>query len=352
MIGSAQQAATAAGHALLGNTGDHGANGLIDGLNSLRFDGTLALSDTTGTMLLLLTKGQVEASYKLGSYDRLEGKGQRFHLNPHPPSNLPQLPARDPTSNSELLRALPRFTPPDRLPPGAVDLPRLLERLNDEAFNGTVAYRTQRDSSLALLAGGTIRAAVHESGGALHSRAEALRALQKAGQTNARGVLELEALDPALALPLTALALDRAAPEGGSAAFSGLEVTTAGYTYWHNGQPFLTVTGSVIGPERRYALAEAGMIRTPEIELPSEPPGWEEQRYHLTLRGRDALNPMMELNMEFRNEHGSTGEQVLTVLGGGATLEQCARELGFELGELKPWLERLEAGGMIRASNR
>lgn len=349
MIGSARAPATAAGHALLGNTGDHGAEVLTDGLQSLRFSGTLALTDAAGTMLLLLAKGQVEASYKLGGYDRLESTGQHFHLNPHSPSDLPQLPPRDPNSGSELLRALPRLTPPERLPPGAVDLPRLLERLNDEAFNGTVGYRTPRDSSLALLAGGTIRAAVHESGGALHSRAEALRALQKAGQTNARGVLELESLDAALALPLTALALERTAPDD-KAAFTGLELTPAGYTYWRHGQPFLTVTGAVSGPQRRYALAEEGMVRTPEIELPSEPPGWEEQRYHLTLRGRDALNPMMELNMEFRNDHGSGGERVLTVLGGGATLEHCARELGFELGEMKPWLERLEGSGMIRSS--
>lgn len=350
MIGSARLPTTAAGHALLGNTGDHGADGMIDALGNLRFSGTLALTDATGTMLLLLAKGQVEASYKLGAYDRLEALGQRFHLNPHPPGNLPQLPPRDPNSASDLLRALPRLIPPERLPPGAIDLPRLLERLSDEAFNGTVSYRTSRDSSLALLAGGTIRAAVHESGGALHSRAEALRALQKAGQTTARGVLELEPLDSGLALPLTALALERTAPEK-AISFSGLELTPAGYTYWRNGQPFLTVTGTVSGPQRRYALAEESMVRAPEIELPSEPPGWEELRYHLTLRGRDALNPMMELNMSFRNDHGSGGERVLTVLGGGATLEQCARELGFELGELKPWLEKLEAAGMIRTNN-
>ena len=101
-------AGRSAGHALLGDTGDLSAEAFLDSLRNLRFTGTLALTDAYGTMLLLLAKGQVEASFKLGGYDDLAATRQRFHLYPHEPSESPQLPARSPNSESPLLRALPR----------------------------------------------------------------------------------------------------------------------------------------------------------------------------------------------------------------------------------------------------
>ncbi len=355
----AAQRAAGAGHALLGDTGDLPAEALLDGLRNLRFTGTLALSGPTGAAILLFAKGQVEASFKLGSYDGFDTPGQRFHLNPHEPTDLPRLPARAPKSASPLLRALPRLAPPERLRPGAVDLPKLLDRLAEGRFDGAIAYRENGSANgsgngsaaVALLVEGSIRAAVHEAGGELHSHAEALRALQRASQPRATGTLELEALDAGVIMPITALALERTAPAGGQG-FTGLEVTPAGYRYWRAGQPFLLVPGETSGPQRRYALAEEGGTKAPEIELPSEPPGWEDQRYQLTLRGRDALDPMTELNMAMRTELGREGLRVLETLGRGETLQRSATRLGLELGKLKPWLERFETEGMLRKARR
>ena len=340
----------AAGHALLGNTGDVSAEAFLDGLRNLRVTGTLALSDQGGSMLLLLAKGQVEASFKLGAYDDLGATGQGFHLNPHEPTDLPRLPARDPLSASPLLRALPRLAPPERLRPGAVHLGRLLDRLADTSFGGAITYHEPQGPALALLLGGTIRAAVHEAGGRLHSHAEALRALQRAEQPKAKGSMELETLDAAIMMPVTAFAIEQSAQA--SPGFSGLEVTSVGFRYWKGGQPFLLVPGDTQGPQRRYALPEEATAKAPEIALPAEPPGWEEQRYNLTLRGRDALDTMMELSMQFRAEFGREGQRILQTLGRGATLEQAASELGIELGKLKPWLERFEADGMLRRGGR
>lgn len=347
----AARRATSAGHALLGDTGDLPAEALLESLRGLRFTGTLALSDPTGALILLLAKGQVEASFRLGGYDGLGEPGQRFHLNPHEPTDLPRLPARDPLSASVLPRALPRLAPPERLRPGAVELPRLLDGLAASEFDGAIAYRERDGAALALLLKGSIRAAVHETDGDLHSHAEALRALQRAGQPQAGGTLELEPLDPALMTPVTALALERTVPPD-APAFSGLEVTPAGYRYWKAGQPFLLVPGETSGPQRRYALAEESVARAPEIALPSEPPGWEDQRFQLTLRGRDALDPMTELSMSLRAEHGRDGQRVLEALGSGDTLQRCATRLGLELGQLKPWLERFQAEGMLRRVRR
>lgn len=340
----------AAGHALLGDTGDLSAEAFLDSLRNLRFTGTLALTDQSGTMLLLLAKGQVEASFKLGGYDDLNATRQGFHLYPHEPTDLPRLPARDPQSASPLLRALPRLAPPERLKPGAVHLGRLLDRLADTEFDGAITYHEAEGPALALLLGGTIRAAVHEAGGRLNSHAEALRALQRSEQAKAKGSMELEALDSAVMMPVTAFAIEQSAQAGPN--FSGLEVTATGYRYWKAGQAFLVVPGETTGPHRRYALAEESATKAPEIELPAEPPGWEDQRYNLTLRGRDALDTMMELSMQFRAEFGPEGQRILQTLGRGFTLEQAANELGLELGKLKPWLEQFEADGMLRRSNR
>lgn len=344
------QAVRSAGHALLGNTGDLSAEEFVESLRTLRFTGTLALSDAGGTMLLLLAKGQVESSFRLGAYGELGGTQQGFHLNPHEPTDLPRLPARSPGSASPLLRALPRLAPPLQLRAGAVNLTRLLDQLAASDFDGAIAYQEKDGPALALLVGGTIRAAVHEAGGRLNSHAEALRALQRSEQPKAKGLLELEALNSAVMLPVTAFAIERSVQAGPS--FSGLEVTPTGYRYWRLGQPFLLVPGETSGPQRRYAMEDEAVTRAPEITLPAEPPGWEDERYQLTLRGRDALDTMMELSMQFREEYGAEGVRMLQVLGRGNTLERSAADLGVELGKLKPWLERFEDDGLLRKSRR
>ncbi len=340
------EASRSAGHSLLGNTGDLSAEEFLASLRGLRFTGTLALTDAGGTMLLLLAKGQAEASFRLGSYDNLEAPRQGFHLYPHEPTDLPRLPGRDPGSASQLLRALPRLTPPERLRPGVLHLGRLLDRLADSGFGGTLSYTDKGCPAVALLAGGVIRAAVHEVQGQLNSHAEAMRALQRCEQPKATGSVELEPLCEAVMMPATALAVEQSAQS--SPDFSGLEVTPVGFRYWKSGQPFLLVPGETHGPQRRYALGKDAVERTPEIVLPAEPPGWEDERYQLTLRGRDALDSMMELAMAFRTEHGRQGQEILRTLGSGATLEQCALKLDLELGKLKPWLERFVADGMLR----
>lgn len=341
-------AGTGAGaQGMLGDTGEHSAEWLLENLRAIRHSGTLALADGSGTTLLLLARGQVEASFKLGPYARLDAPEQRFHLHTHEPSVTPQLPPRFPASKSPLLRALPRLAPPQRLTPGAIDLPDLLERLHEARFDGCLSYATERERSVALLVGGGVRAAVHEVGGALHDRAEAMRALQKAGQARAKGLLELDALEPAVVLPLAALALGRSAPADGPA-FTGLEVFGSGFRYYKQGQPFLEVLATTEGPTRRYALPEQAVERAPQLELPDEPPGWEDRRFALTLRGRDALNPMTALHMSFRSEHGAEGQRLLEALGKGETLGRTADSLGLELGDMRPWLERLEGSGMLR----
>ena len=335
------------GQALLGNSGEQGADYLLEVGRNLRLSGTLVLADAGGTLILQLTKGQVEASFKLGGYDRLEAPGQSFHLYPHEPAEAPQLPARSPRSESPLLRALPRTRQPFTLPTGVLDLEALLERLHADEFDGVMSYVAKDETAVAVVLSGSIRAAVHERAGRLSSRSEALRVLQKRSSERGEGRFELEPMDRAIVEPLAALALESTAKQAGDAPFSGLEMDERGYRFLSKGQVILCVPSEPHGLARRYALADAQQPPLP-LSFPQEPPGWEDKRFALTLRGKDALNPMTELNMEFREHHGDVGLRVLDVLGRGLTLQESADKLSLDLGELKPWLERLEGAGMVR----
>ncbi|HZJ10659.1 MAG TPA: hypothetical protein VFD39_13250 [Trueperaceae bacterium] len=336
-----------AGHGLVGNSGERGADYLLEASRNLKLSGTLVLNDGRGTLILQLTKGQVEASFKLGDYDRLDDVGQSFHLYPHEPAESPQLPARSPGSDSPLLRALPRTRQPYTLPTGVLDLSALLEQLHADSFDGVMAYVGNDETAVAVVLAGSIRAAVHERAGRLSSRSEALRVLQKRSSEKGEGRFELEAMERAIIGPLAALALESTAPTASDAPFSGLEMDERGYRFMRQGQAILCVPSKPHGPARRYALHDA-QVPPPPLSFPKEPPGWEDRRYALTLRGKDALNPMTELNMEFRDHHGDIGQRVLDVLGRGHTLHDSADRLALDLGELKPWLERLEGAGLIR----
>lgn len=334
---------------LLGTTGDLTGQDLVEALRNLKCSGTLALSEARGSVLLQLARGQVEATYKLGHYGSLDDPRQGYHLYPHEPAPYPRLPSRLPASAAALLRVLPRVSPPTPLPSGLVDLRALLDGLQERAFHGALSFVREGEAAVALLLRGQVAAAVHERGEQVHERAEAMRALQRAGMDAAGPPLELDPLDPAIVRSLVGLALGRAADVPDPSTFSGLHLADGHARFLRNGQPYLTVACDTPGPPRRYALLEDDGAQ-PQLQLPDEPPGWEEQRYALTLRGQDALNPMTELSMHFRTSFGRTGQTVLEALGRGRTLEETAQSLQLELQELKPWLKRLEGEGLVRAN--
>ena len=128
--------------------------------------------------------------------------------------------------------------------------------------------------------------------------------------------------------------------------FSGLELTPAGARYYAAGSPYLFVPRPDGVPVTTGLFASS--LRTPPLSLPSEPHGWERRAYSLTLRGRDALNPLTELSMRFRGEFGRAGQRALEQFRTEGSVEAAATALSVELGDLKPTVERLHTEGFLR----
>ena len=323
----------------------HGESGalvgheLLAGFALLGCSGTLLLEHESGLALIVLAEGAVRAQQRLGP-DVLGQAGLRFQFNQHAPDQTPRLPSCFPTSVAPLLRALPALNMTRLL--RLTDLQTLLGQLREDAFSGLLLLETLGARGLALFAGGKLAAALLEEDGFLRERTEALRALRRAYVGAPEAQLWLRPLETFFVASLVGLASGTRARA--SESFSGLEAGDQGYRYLHEGRTLLLVEAELRGAFARYALPET----LPELSLPDEPPGWEERRFMLTLRGRDALNPMTEVALEFQRTFGRTGRQLLEGLDRGVSVEGVAQLLTLELTELRPWIGKLEQEGLVR----
>ena len=334
----------------MGTSGALAGRTLLAKLQDLKCTGTLTLRKTGGTVLLLLDKGQLRETHKIGWYDALDAIGQDFRFDPHEPTEIPTLEALHHACGLQILRALPRFAAPQRFACGYTDLRAHIAHLQQSGFTGALSCVGEAEAGNALFLRGRIVSASFERGGIRLERGDALRALYRYS-LGTNPPLELDTHEPVLIRTLVALALGRTAMADTASAFLGLEVDERGYIFHLDGSPYLRVAGEPLGPHRRYA-AVADDAPLPELHLPDDPPGWEERRFTLTLRGEDALNPMTQLAMHFGDRYGESGRRILEALDGGLSIEQTAGELGLDLEELKPWLRRLEEEGLVRAGRK
>ena len=325
-----------------GNTGAVTGLELLESLEKLGCSGTLALEQEGNLLLLLLNKGELGANHKLGHINALDSHDLDFHFEPHPPNDVPQFGTRFPRSVLGLLRAVPALGTFAELPAYTADLLTLFAKLQEDTFTGLVSVETPSGQSLILFLQGKLGAAFYDDDGYVREGTAALRALRRTHLNDPGAQLFLRTLGSYLVQSLLGLALTQVADD--VPGFSGLESSEAGYTYFDQGRPVLHVSTELRGRSGRYFPCE----NPPELPLPDNPPGWEHKRYRLTLRGRDALNPMTELSLHFSSTSGKVDKRVLEHLGQGLTLESVAQYLGLELGELTPHLQKLEQEGLIR----
>jgi hypothetical protein len=329
---------------IVGNSGGLSQDGLIDMALKMACSGTLAVRYPEGTRLLLLDSGKIKWSYDLGAPGASNHPAVDFHFAPHHADDLPQLGSSFPGSIVGALRALPVLGPAQQLPPGIMDLRSLVARIRGEGLSGALTAQGDEEQGVALFHEGRIGAAFFEKSSHLWERSDALRSLYRYSLESTKPPMQLHRLDPDLVRTLLGLALERRMGSGDPSSFTGVSAGEGGYTFYCRGLAYLHVSAELPGAGGRFGQLET----VPDLDLPDDPPGWERRRFDLTLRGRDALNPMTELSMEFGDSYGQGGRRVLEAVRRGLSIEDTAARLEMDLQALKPWLERLESDGLIR----
>jgi hypothetical protein len=351
-LGAALQGPLAGG--LLGTTGRLTGQQVLALAKATFRHATLVLSQrddeggigaVEGAALLHLRDGDVVARHMLGRFAGLAATGLTVHAFPHDDAPGPRLPSFASASSIAAIRALPLLAPPQPLITGATDLKSLLPRLRGARFSGALVGSDDATAALAVLVDGRVAAARGQRGATALERVDGLRALQRLAFETDHASLTLAPLETRTAAALAGLAL-AIEFDGDERQHTGIVLCDEGARFVQRGEPYLTVVGEAAAEELRFAAVD--VARVADLHLPDEPVGWETQRYVLTLRGRDALNPMTELWMRFRAVHGAPGQRLLEIVAGGATLEAVAGALGVELDELRPWLKKLEDEGLVR----
>lgn len=328
---------------LLGNSGAYSQRDLLGLCEKLAFDGTLVTRFASGTRLILIESGRQRDSFELGEPGDEARTGIDFHLQPHHSGDVPQLASMYPESALPAMRALPALGPAQGLFPGLFDLRALVAWARREGLNAALTVHSNEEQGIALFFEGRIAAALFERDGFVWERSDALRAIYRFSLEPGRPSMQLQRLEPEVAGSLLGLASGRRAGSAEVTSFTGLSAGEGGCTFYCSGRPFLYLAAEFPAGGRFTPLETV-----PDLDLPDDPPGWERRRFDLTLRGRDALNPMTELSMRFGDNYGERGRQVLEAVKRGHSIEEAARGLGMDLQALKPWLERLESDGLIR----
>lgn len=333
---------------LVGSSDSYSQQGLLELALKLACSGTLAVRYRAGTRLLLLDKGKIKSSFEVGTPGEPDESGIDYHFEPHHVAqgiaDLPQLSSPYPATVLGVMKAVPVFGPAQPLSPGLVDLRALANRASEQRLTAALTVAVENEHGVALFHEGRIGAAFFERGGHVWERSDALRAIYRYSLESSRPAMQLHHLDEQLMRSLLGLALERRAGAGDPNSFTGLTAGEGGYTFYCDGRAYLHQSARLGGTSGRFTPLET----VPDLELPDDPPGWESRRFDLTLRGRDALNPMTELSMSFGDNYGPSGRRVLEAVRRGLSIEDAAARLDLDLQALKPWLERLEADGLIR----
>lgn len=341
---------------LSGQLGPLSGRTLLSMLEASQASGTLAVYREELVSFILLRRGKSQShtdlsGAELGPFFDIDLSGASFDFWPHAESfSLPTLPLYTGGAQHRGFWALPTLFETPLYSTAEADLRALTLRLEEERFSGALTVGNSSMQGLLLFTGGQLCGALYcETGNETRARGGmlALRALLHLGQP---AEMRRYTLPYLIVISLLGLLLNlRQSHEAEPDTFSGLELTPGAVRYYRAGKPYLQLAEThPSGADQSTSGFFSVCARPPNLKLPTEPSDWEQRRYGLTLRGRDALNPMTELAMRFRGEFGYTGQRTLELFRQDPSLEVAAGDLDLEPGELKTTVERLEADGFIR----
>lgn len=253
--------------------------------------------------------------------------------------SAPRLEPAHPRSDLTLARLAPRARARHAgLLATFVDLPRLAEHLALAGDDGVLAVGDGGEpAALALLLEGRLVAANARGAAGETWGAPALAELVRRFAEGAS--LDVHGLDRRTVHALCGLAERpwRAAPPEN---FTGVTVSADGAATLYWGAEAL---GSVSAGQTAPGTYPAP-LRPPALALPRPVGPWASARYALTLRGRDALNPITDAHARARTALGRRGLELLERLGRGLT----PLEAGGETAELEPLVSAILRDGLAR----
>jgi hypothetical protein len=221
------------------------------------------------------------------------------------------------------------------------DLERLAGELERISFSGSIALADAEGvvGFALLLEGRFVSACALESGGGVWGNA-ALASFPVHFDSGA--ILEARRIDAPLVHSLAGFGLRAARASDGP--FNGLRVT-------EDGRATLEQGGSVVA-RLLVPGVTAGTFPSPvplqRLNLPKSVGAWATARYALTLRGRDAVNPITDHYNRLRGTYGKPSLEVLAQLGRGKTPFEVAGHMALELGEIEVIVTAFIREGLLR----
>ena len=125
--------------------------------------------------------------------------------------------------------------------------------------------------------------------------------------------------------------------------FTGLYADPEGALFYSRGEVVASMPAGL-----PYEGAFPAPLRPQTLILPRSFAGWAHQPYVLTLRGRDANNPITSVYHEFRSKYGEAGAQFIRALGEKQTPAEYAVRADVALHDLEAMLLEFAQGGYLK----
>jgi hypothetical protein len=329
--------------ALRGRAGERSGQDLLVALKAWLPNGTVVFTQSDerggvrllrGAALLLLENGEVRVRRMLGRFSGLATTHLGVLAVEHPPTDLPTLPGLG--GSWAVTRATPALPDELRMAAAGVDLSRLHKSLEAMAWSGLL--RVGEDAAELWREGAVVAARAGKEQGP-----DALPGLRRAAADTGATLL-LQPLDGRTSAALLGLS-DGASSEAGPHAALACEAERT--LHLSRGERDFAVAGGsgVQGVFRASERAAGAPLQPPAPEAEAALLG---QRFALTLRGRDALNPMTDRWSAFHAVFGDAGVRVLEAVGAGDALDLVARTFELDHSQLGGWVEAWLRDGLVR----
>ena len=125
--------------------------------------------------------------------------------------------------------------------------------------------------------------------------------------------------------------------------FTGLHAQPGGALLYARGEVVATIPATL-----PYEGAFPAPLRPQTLILPRSLAGWAHHAYGLTLRGRDAVNPITDIFLNFRTQYGAPGLELMRAAAQGLTPAEYAMRSDVALHDLEPLLQDLLKAGYVR----